>query len=128
MTRAQLEAAWSMGKQVGSAHEKFSGEMAKKTAINRACKVVIRASDDSYLADVVDRQELLTAEAAIDAEADEKANRRLITFADDDELVEGEVVDAGTGEILDEESAITAEADERLAAAEEAEPVAGPGF
>lgn len=48
MTMAQIQTAWSQGYD-SPAKRKFPEEMAKKTVINRACKMLIRSSDDGVL-------------------------------------------------------------------------------
>lgn len=92
MTMEQIQRAWKMGGAGGTsgAHEEFADEMARKTVVSRLCKVLIRSSDDRYLADVVERQDVLVAEAEIDAEEEEFANRRMITFADEEDEDETE--------------------------------------
>jgi recombination protein RecT len=49
MTMDQIRKAWSQGATGGNspAHKNFTDEMAKKTVINRACKLFINTSDDS---------------------------------------------------------------------------------
>lgn len=51
MTMPQIKAAWNQGQTKGNspAHKNFADEMAKKTVINRACKMFINTSDDSPL-------------------------------------------------------------------------------
>lgn len=51
MTIAQIRAAWNQGATRGKspAHQNFAGEMAKKTVIGRACKMVINSADDAWL-------------------------------------------------------------------------------
>jgi recombination protein RecT len=51
MTIRQIEAAWAQryGKAKSDTHIKFTEEMAKKTIINRACKMFANTSDDSDL-------------------------------------------------------------------------------
>ena len=51
MTMPQIRKSWEQGqtKGKGPAHTNFPGEMVKKTVINRACKLLIAASDDSIL-------------------------------------------------------------------------------
>ena len=53
MTMAQIRAAWNQGATKGKspAHQNFAGEMAKKTVIGRACKMVINSADDAWLYD-----------------------------------------------------------------------------
>lgn len=49
MNMSQVKAAWGMGTTKGNskAHNNFGEEMAKKSVINRACKVYANTSDDS---------------------------------------------------------------------------------
>lgn len=50
MTIDEIRKAWSQGSAYGSkakTHEKFAQEMAKKTVINRACKLFINTSTDA---------------------------------------------------------------------------------
>lgn len=45
----QIKMAWSKGRTGGQVHKDFAEEMAKKTVINRACKMFANTSDDSDL-------------------------------------------------------------------------------
>lgn len=49
MTMQQIKTAWNQGATKGNspAHKNFTEEMAKKTVINRACKMLINTSNDS---------------------------------------------------------------------------------
>lgn len=51
MTMAQIRKSWEQGQTKGQspAHKNFPGEMAKKTVIGRACKLLIASSDDRVL-------------------------------------------------------------------------------
>ena len=51
MNFAQIKAAWNQrqGKGLSPAHNNFGEEMAKKTVINRACKMFINTSSDSEI-------------------------------------------------------------------------------
>lgn len=53
MSMQQIRAAWEQGVMKGDspAHKNFAEEMAKKTVIGRACKVIINSSDDAWLYD-----------------------------------------------------------------------------
>ena len=53
MSIAQIRTAWGQGATKGAspAHKNFTDEMAKKTVIGRACKMIINSSDDAYLFD-----------------------------------------------------------------------------
>lgn len=51
MSIEMIRSAWNQGAMKGNspAHKNFPDQMAKKTVINRACKLLIRGSDDSVL-------------------------------------------------------------------------------
>jgi recombination protein RecT len=51
MNISQIHASWNMGAAKGDskAHRNFPDQMAIKTVVNRACKMLIRSSDDSVL-------------------------------------------------------------------------------
>lgn len=53
MSMQQIRAAWGQGATKGNspAHKNFAEEMAKKTVIGRACKVIINSSGDAWLYD-----------------------------------------------------------------------------
>lgn len=53
MSMQQIRAAWQQGATKGNspAHKNFAEEMAKKTVIGRACKMLINSSDDAWLYD-----------------------------------------------------------------------------
>lgn len=60
MSMQQIRAAWNQGPTKGQspAHKNFPDEMAKKTVIGRACKMVINSSDDAWLyADMKDEMD-----------------------------------------------------------------------
>lgn len=83
MTIDQIRKAWEQGQTKGKspAHTNFPAEMAKKTVINRACKIGIKSSDDSSLKlikEVMAANEEELAEAAIEAEIAENANQEFI--------------------------------------------------
>ena len=64
--------------------------MAKKTVINRACKIAIKSSDDSSLAlikDTMKSNDKELTEAIVEAEIEENANQELI---DIDDTIEAE--------------------------------------
>lgn len=49
----KIKAAWGQGATKGAspAHKNFGEEMAKKTVIGRACKMIINSSDDAWIYD-----------------------------------------------------------------------------
>lgn len=83
MNIAQIKMAWSKSRTGGQVHKDFAEEMAKKTVINRACKMFANTSDDSDVLieafnntdkefDPDDTQE------AVQTEIKEKANSKVI--------------------------------------------------
>ncbi|MFZ4564607.1 MAG: recombinase RecT, partial [Bacteroidales bacterium] len=75
MTMAQVQKSWEQGPTKGQspAHKNFPGEMAKKTVINRACKLLIAASDDSVLMEPGEDGRMGRVKAEIEAEANQGA-------------------------------------------------------
>lgn len=95
MTFDQIKKAWEQGQTKGKspAHTNFPAEMAKKTVINRACKLAIKASDDSSLELVkqtVKENEHDINEAIVEAEISENANQEIIDIEPDYEVIETE--------------------------------------
>lgn len=60
MSIQQIHASWNQGATKGSspAHKNFAEEMAKKTVISRACKMIINSSDDAWLYDKNDEMDV----------------------------------------------------------------------
>ena len=73
MTMAQIQKSWEQGPTKGQspAHKNFPGEMAKKTVINRACKLLIAASDDSVLMEPGEDGRIGRVKAEIEAGANQ---------------------------------------------------------
>ena len=73
MTMAQIQKSWEQGPTKGKspAHLNFPGEMAKKTVINRACKLLIAASDDSVLMEPGEDGRIGRVKAEIEAGANQ---------------------------------------------------------
>ena len=102
MTMDEIKQSWRQSRQNpvddkgnlngDSVHSKFTTEMAKKTVINRACKSIINASDDSNLLIIAYKTtEADIAEAEAQEEINENANKEPL------------FVDTETGEVMDEE-------------------------
>lgn len=98
MTYEEIKAAWRQGKskpfddsgelKKSSVHAKFTGEMARRTVINRLCKDIINSSSDkNLLKKAIDQADQENAEVAVEAEIDAKANKEFI------DITSGEVVD-----------------------------------
>jgi recombination protein RecT len=84
MSMSQIRDSWNQGAMKGNspAHKNFPDQMAKKTVINRACKLLIRGSDDSILYNDEDKTIDTTAED-VTHEINKNANRKPLDFAED---------------------------------------------
>lgn len=90
MTLDEIKASWKQSKMSAvaesgainqsSTHGKFTGEMAKRTVINRLCKRIINTSDDSALLSSFARSEEKDEAEIIQAYIAEHANKKLIDF------------------------------------------------
>lgn len=84
MNIAQIKMAWSKSRTGGQVHKDFGEEMAKKTVINRACKMFANTSDDSDILieafNDSDKEFEPSEEIkeTIQAEIKEKANSKII--------------------------------------------------
>lgn len=108
MNIKQIEASWKQGGSKGAspAHKNFADQMAIKTVINRACKLVINSSDDNVLYDPLNEEEKLNkVEADVDYEIQENANKTPLDYEDVEveEEVKEEVKEVQT-EIFPEEA------------------------
>lgn len=85
MSFEQIKKAWMQGAAKGGspAHKNFGGEMAKKTVINRACKLFISSSDDAALFE----EEESSSDAPLQSREQnkaEKGNKKELTTQDID--------------------------------------------
>lgn len=78
MNITQIKQSWNMGGTKGNspAHKNFGDEMAKKTVIGRACKLLIGMSDDQALYDEPDNTEVDTAAEQRSAQIEGGANKK----------------------------------------------------
>lgn len=79
----QIQAAWEQGGSKGNspAHKKFGDQMACKTVINRACKLLISSSDDSVLYDPLEDDNAIDVTAEdVSHEVETKANKESLDF------------------------------------------------
>jgi len=93
MNIKQIQAAWGQGGSKGNspAHKNFGDQMAVKTVINRACKLLISSSDDSILYDPLEENEYVdTAKGNVEQEIKDNANNETIGF---EHIEEAEIVD-----------------------------------
>lgn len=122
MNITQIQNAWGQGAAKGNspAHQKFADQMAIKTVINRACKLLIRSSDDAVLFDQNDSEERDTVSASVKHEVAEKGNKEVINF---DDIPSAEVVSTKV-----KQSEKPKEKAEQAQPAVEQEEFASPGF
>ena len=106
MTIDEIKQAWKQSNihpiddkgniKLGTVHDKFMAEMAKKSVINRICKPIFNGSDDSNIVAWYARQtDGDLVEAEVEEEIAEKANQELID-------VEVEAIDSEESEALPE--------------------------
>lgn len=81
----QIKQAWMQGATKGGspAHKNFGDEMAKKTVIGRACKLLIGMSDDAALFDEPDDTEVDTTSGQRDARIEGAANKKKLGEVED---------------------------------------------
>lgn len=104
MTFDEIKQAWRQSQihpvdengniKLGSTHDKFTAEMCKKTVINKCCKPIINSSNDSHLfRQSVNRSEEVAAEAALEEEIAENANKEALDIECEVKDVETEPAD-----------------------------------
>lgn len=92
MNISQIEMAWGQGGSKGNspAHKNFKDQMAVKTVLNRACKLLISSSDDSILYDPLEDDKTIDVTSEnVQHEVKTKANKEPLNF---DNVEEAEVV------------------------------------
>jgi recombination protein RecT len=97
----QIKMAWGQGGSKGGspAHKNFADQMAIKTVINRACKLLISSSDDSILYDPLEDDRVIdVTDANVQHEIKTTANREALNFdnVEEAEVVAEEVVSENT--------------------------------
>lgn len=98
MSISQIQAAWGQGGSKGNspAHRNFMDQMACKTVINRACKLLISSSDDSVLYDPLEEEKVIdVTDANVQHEIKTEANKELLNFdnvAEDIKVEDAEIV------------------------------------
>lgn len=102
MTIEDIRKAWEQGATKGKspAHNNFTGEMCKKTVINRACKTIINSSDDADLFE--DRPSDSPVEAHVKKEISHNANKRPLDFEESTED-RSRTIDVHAEQVVDEE-------------------------
>lgn len=104
MNMAQIMQAWQQGAMKGNspAHKNFPDQMACKTVINRACKLLIRGSDDAVLYNKEDEEKIDTTAEDTKHEIKTKANKKTLDF-EDAEVIEPIVVSPEIAQVQQEE-------------------------
>ena len=90
MNIKQIQAAWAQGGSKGNspAHKNFGDQMAIKTAINRACKLLISSSDDNVLYDPLEDEKVIdVTKENVNHEIQTNANSETIGFESLEEAV-----------------------------------------
>lgn len=92
----QIKNSWNQGYAKGKsgAHSNFTDEMAKKTVINRACKMFVNTSDDSDILveafnntdkEPYEEKDIVSVDYEVKQEITEKANTKEIDIKEDEE-------------------------------------------
>lgn len=83
MSMQQIKASWNQGATKGNspAHKNFSEEMAKKTVIGRACKMIINSSDDAWLYD--GKTDEMDVDTATEARKEALSNAKKVVDIED---------------------------------------------
>lgn len=107
MNMDQIKKSWNQGATNGGspAHKNFPDQMSMRTVLNRACKLLIRASDDKVLYDDVD-QSIDVVKEDVSHTVQENANGEIIDIESEvvvdsvsEETPSGESVNTETGEV-----------------------------
>ena len=138
MSFEEIKQAWKQSKmhpvddkgnvKVGSTHDKFTADMAKKTVVNRACKPIINSSSDSNLfKEIYNRNSEIITEEEISEEVAEKANRETIdieaTITSEPAGYEGSSEEVLTEAVQDDRPGAREEAQKRSKQPPTSEPV-----
>jgi recombination protein RecT len=95
MNIAQIQMSWNQGGSKGNspAHKNFADQMAVKTVINRACKLLISSSDDSVLYDPMDDDDKVidVTDANVQHEIKTSANSESLDFSNTEEAIVEEI-------------------------------------
>jgi len=113
MTMEEIRTAWLQGATKGEspAHKNFPQEMAKRTVINRACKLFIESSSDTGVYDNAQEpewqdqtkaDETPTPVAGFSGLPAQAPSEAAVRAASNDPQADGAKVDKQTGEIIDE--------------------------
>jgi len=93
----QIQASWNQGGSKGNspAHKNFPDQMAVKTVLNRACKLLISSSDDSILYDPLEEDNTIDVTSEnVQYEIKTNANKSSLDFESNNNIEEAVVVDS----------------------------------
>ena len=78
----QIKQAWGQGAMKGNspAHQNFPDQMSIKTVINRACKLLIRGSDDAVLYNKEEDEPIYSVEETVNQNIAANANKKVLDF------------------------------------------------
>jgi recombination protein RecT len=108
----QIRMAWGQGGSKGNspAHKNFADQMAIKTVINRACKLLISSSDDSVLYDPLEEDKVIDVTAEnVAHEIKTEANKETLYFEKASEEIDFEEVKNSPSNTTSEATAAAAE-------------------
>jgi recombination protein RecT len=93
MTIRQIKQSWLQGSMKGNsgAHNNFTDEMCRRTIERRACKPIIRRSNDSYLEDEPEEVQESKSDSI-------KANAEIISFTETEEIKDNKQPEKKEGE------------------------------
>lgn len=89
----QIQTSWNQGGSKGNspAHKNFADQMAIKTVLNRACKLLISSSDDAVLYDPLEDDKVIdVTDANVQHEIKNKANKENLDFSKEENAIEVE--------------------------------------
>lgn len=96
MSISQIQMSWNQGGSKGNspAHKNFADQMAIKTVLNRACKLLISSSDDSILYDPLEEDNVIDVTSEnVQHEIKTSANKKELDFEKSADIEEAEVVE-----------------------------------
>jgi recombination protein RecT len=125
MNFKQIQAAWNQGAMKGNspAHKNFADQMSIKTAINRACKLIIRTSDDAVLFDNDEEEKADVVSSNVKAKIETEANKKSLSISEEEVYTQHEVIDESpkTKEVQTEKSGELAEKEKAEISKEESD-------
>jgi recombination protein RecT len=108
MSIAQIQMSWNQGGSKGNspAHKNFADQMAIKTVLNRACKLLISSSDDSVLYDPLEEENVIDVTGEnVQHEIKSKANKTPLDYEEatviDEEIVTSENTNGAASQELE---------------------------